>query len=99
MFELSRKKCVRAGLLAGDSPDVSKLSRLKLSLNEKLEVLKQLDSEILALVEEGDVAGKIEQSDEFKEGIYAAMMGADQALAIPTPLAPRSPATVPAPLQ
>ncbi len=112
MSELSRKKRVRAGhrasatkmisrteeLLAGDSPDVLKLSQLKLSLNEKLEVLKQLDNEILAMVDEGDVAGEIEQSDEFKEGIYAAMVGVERVLAPPTststPPTPRSSAVV-----
>ena len=47
---------------------------MKLSLQEKLEVLKQLDSEILNLVDEDDLADEIEQSDDFKEGIYATMV-------------------------
>ena len=68
-------------LLTGETPDLLKLSQLKLSLNEKLEVLKQLDNEILSLVDEDDVAGEIDQSDEFKEGIYAAIVEVERALA------------------
>ena len=58
--ELSRKKRVRAGhrasatrmvnkasaLLDDEASDLTKLSQLKLSLQEKLDVLKQLDGEI-----------------------------------------------------
>ena len=85
MSELPRKTRVRAGhrssatkmitrsekLLAEDSPDVPRLLQLKLSLTEKLDTLKKLDSEILDMVEEDKVANEIEQSDEFKERIYA----------------------------
>ena len=46
--------------------------------------MKQLDNEILAIVEESEVAGEIEQFDEFKEGIYAATVGVECALAPPT---------------
>ena len=74
--ELSRKKRVRAGhrastntrtedLMAADPLDSSKLTQLKMSLSEKLEVLKQLDSEILDQIEEDDVAAEIESSDNF----------------------------------
>ncbi len=69
---------------------MSKLSQLKLTLNEKLKVLKQLDNEILALVDEGDVPGEIKQSDEFKEGIYAATVGVECAL-VPTNSTPTVP--------
>ncbi len=71
-------------LLAGDPPDVSKLSPLKLSLNEKLEVLKQLDDDILAMVDEEEVSGEIEQCDEFKESVYAAIVGVERAVALPS---------------
>ena len=71
MTELSRKRRVRAGhhssatkmikrtedLLTAESPDVFNLSQLKLSLNEKLEVLEQLDNEILCMVDESEVPG------------------------------------------
>ena len=52
------------------APDLLRLLQLKLSLNKKLDVLKQLDSEILEMIEEDKVANEIEQSDQFKEGIY-----------------------------
>ena len=83
MSSLSRKKHVRArhrgsttkligradDLLSSARPDVDKLSQLKLTLTEKLEVLKLLDGEILDKVEEKDVADEIDHSDGFKEGI------------------------------
>ena len=85
---LVRKKRVRAGhrasatrivtkatgLLDDDRPDSMKLSQLKLSLQEKLDVLKQLDGEILGLVDEDAVADEIKQSDGFKEGVYTVMV-------------------------
>ena len=63
---LPRKKRVRAGhrasatkairraegLLSADKPDIDNLSQLKLTLSEKLEVLKLLDGEVLDMVEE-----------------------------------------------
>ena len=72
---LARKKRVRAGhrasatriisrattILDSEDPDLMKLSQLKLSLQEKLDVLKQLDGEILGLVdEEAAVADEID---------------------------------------
>ena len=85
---LTRKKRVRAGnrgsafhmiakvdeLLAEESPNASRLSQLKMSLQEKLDVLKQLDGEMLELVDEEGLAEDIEQSDEFKERTYAAVI-------------------------
>ena len=85
---LNRKKRVRAGhkastsrlvkkvdeLLAGDSPSTSKLVQVKLSLMEKLDVLKQLDGEILELIEEEALAEEIEHSDEFRDGLHASVV-------------------------
>ena len=44
------------GILTVDTPDVSKLSRLKLSLQEKLDTLILLDGEMLELIEKDDLA-------------------------------------------
>ena len=88
---LARKKRVRAGhrasatrmitkataLLDDADADPMKLSQLKLSLQEKLDVLKQLDGEMLGLVDEESVADEIEQSDGFKEEIYTVMVRID----------------------
>ena len=65
-------------LLAGESPNLLKLSQLKLSLQEKLDTLKLLDSEILGLIDEGELTSEIEQADAFKEGIYTAMIKIDK---------------------
>ena len=90
--DLRRKKRVRAGhrgsvtigraedLLALEKPDIDRLSQVKLTLSEKLEVLKTLDAEILDLVEEGDMAEEIDQADEFKEKMYAVMVRNDRVL-------------------
>ena len=103
--ELTRKKHVRGGhrssttkmvsrageLLGADTPDVVRLSQLKLSLQEKLDVLKQLDGEILGLVEEGSVAEEIEQADRFKEEIYGIMVRIDRLSVPPVTSPPSSP--------
>ena len=64
--------------MAAEHPDTTKLSQLKLSLKEKLEVLSRLDGEILYLVkEEESVTEEIEQSDGIKEGIYSILVRID----------------------
>ena len=53
---------------------VTKLEQRRITLKEKLETLRQLDEEILELVEEGEVNDEIEQSDIFKERIHVAII-------------------------
>ena len=65
-------------LLVEESPNLSKLSQLKLSLQEKLDTLKLLDSEMLGLIDEGELTSEIEQANAFKEGIYTAMIKIDK---------------------
>ena len=74
---LQRKKAVRGGhrasvtkaigkaeeLLASGDPNEDKLQQLKLTLTEKLEVMKNLDAEILDMVKETDIAEEIAQAD------------------------------------
>ena len=85
MAELSHKKNVRGGhrasatkmvrkteeLLAQEEPNKSQLTRVKLSLQEKLSILKELDSEVVDLVK--GIAGEIEQADTYMEDIYDAI--------------------------
>lgn len=90
---LAKKRRIRAGhkasatkmlnevdaLLAEEPPKLTKLSPLKLSLEEKLATLKLLDNEILDLIEEEEsLAREIEQADTYKEGIYQAIVRIDQ---------------------
>ena len=65
-------------LLAGNSPSTSKLVQMKLSLMEKLDVLKQLDGEILEQIEAEALAEEIEHSDEFREGLNASVVRIDE---------------------
>ena len=84
MSDLARKKKVRRGhkasvtrmvrsaeeLFTTDLPDVARLAQIKMSLREKLTVLKGLDAEILELVEtEEAVTEEIEQCDVFKQDV------------------------------
>ena len=107
MTELARKTRVRAGhrasttkiigrcqgLLAAESRDRTKLLQLRMSLQEKLDVLKQLDEEILGLVEEEKIANEIEQSDDFREGIHLVVIELDGTLSPASVTAPVSPSS------
>ena len=59
---------------------VTKLRQCKLALQEKLEIIKQLDDEILQLVDDEEVESAIEQADTFKERVQRAMIDSSQAL-------------------
>ena len=92
MTDLSRRKNVRGGhrasatkmvrkvqeLLALDPPDQSQLARIKLSLQEKMSILKQLDSEVVNLVKEEEIADEIERADAYMEDIYDTMAKLEQ---------------------
>ena len=59
---------------------VTKLEQCRITLKEKLETLKQLDEEILVLVDDGEVDDEIEQADTFKERIHVAIIASNKAL-------------------
>lgn len=95
MAELARKKHVRAGHrgstrktiqrandeLALPHAAADKLSRLNLSLKEKLNVLTRLDEEILDKIEGEDaIATEIEQADTFEEEMYDIIVKLESAL-------------------
>ena len=42
-------------------------------MNEKLETLKKLDSDIIDVTPEKELEDEIQQSDEYRERIYAAL--------------------------
>ena len=109
--ELTRKK-IRAGHRASvtqlltqvdeslaASPTDDKLAQLKLSLHEKLETLKQLDSGIVDPTPEDGLDGEIEQADGYKDGVYPALTLIDKALntkpSPPTPAATATPSPTP----
>lgn len=77
-------------LVAGTA-DEANLLQLKLTLEEKLGTLKQLDSEIhvVELTEEDDLATEIEQADDYKAEIYyVALVKIDKALKLTMPPVP-----------
>ena len=99
--DLPKKKRIRGGhrtsvarllhqvetVLDGER-DVSRLLALKMTLSEKVKTLSTLDNEITNLLEdEGALAEDIEQSDEYKQKIYAAIVSIDKAIAPAPPIA------------
>ena len=92
MADLGHKKRIRGGhrasatkmirkaeeLLSKADPDIAQLAKVRLSLQEKVSVLKQLDSEVVDLVKEEEVADEIEQADTYMEDVYDVMAKLDQ---------------------
>jgi hypothetical protein len=65
-------------LLKADKIDLVRLAQLKLSLQEKLDTLKQFDSEVLELTDDEGVEAEIQSADDYKDGIYSALVGIDE---------------------
>ena len=108
---LSRKKKIRAGhratvtrtlgdiatTLDSDTPDWDRIASLKLTLNEKLDTMNKLDSEIIELTAEDGLESEIQQSDEYKAKIYDALTSVNKVLdkaTTPAPAATPAAATV-----
>ena len=103
---LEKKKNVRRGhkgsatkligrintALAASPADEDKLRQLKLSLTDKLQVLKILDDDIVDATPEDELAREIEQADEAREEIHLALTKLERAL---RPFAPAPPTVVP----
>ena len=95
--ELVKKKRVRGGhrrslkkslqqveTIIADKTDNSKLPVLKITLKEKLEKLSTLDEEIADLMDDDDtMAEDVEEADEYKQKIHAAINSIDGALVPP----------------
>ena len=62
---------------------------LQLALNEKLEVIKALDMEVIELIQDDGLDADIERADEFKETTFTALLSVDHLLKRlnPTPVA------------
>ena len=86
---LAKKKRIRAGhrasatrttrqvedILSSEVPDKERLALLGLTLNEKLETIKTLDSEVIDFIEDEEtLAAEIEQADDYKESIFSALI-------------------------
>ena len=107
---LQRKKKVRAGhrasvtrtqgrvaaTLGASPPDLDKLSMLKLTLEEKLKTLKELDAKIIELVSEDVLETEIQQADECQE-IFEALVKVNRTLTLATVTSIATPHTVTAP--
>ena len=64
-------------LLSREDPELARLAQLKLSLEEKLNILTKLDSEVLDLTADDDVEDEIQEADEFKDRVYGAIIRLD----------------------
>ena len=97
--QLARKKRLRAGhrasttrilgqvepAVTADPLDVSKITQLKRSLEDKLHSLSELDEAILNLTPEESIEAEIIQADETKERLYSALTKLDRCLSASTP--------------
>ena len=87
MADLAHKQSVRTGhrasatkmiceaedSLAQETINCSQLERIRLSLQEKVRVLQQLDSDIVDPVSDEEVADEIDKADTFMEDVYDMM--------------------------
>ena len=90
--ELAKKKRVRgahkasatkimqqiAEIVRSERPVQTKLSCLRLALNEKFETIKALDVEVIDLIDDDGVVDDIERADEFKETIFSSLLSIDR---------------------
>lgn len=82
----STKRTISASTTILDDLDPSnkqqteKLLQQKITLNEKLVILKNLDDEILAITEEKDIEREIEESDLLREKIHATIVRIDSTI-------------------
>ena len=67
-----------------------KLAMLKLTLEEKLKTLKELNAEIVKLVSEDELETEIQQADECQEKIFEALVQINRVLVPPTPITART---------
>ena len=57
------------------TPDRIEIARYAFTLQEKIEVLRQLDGEILELLEdETEIIREIEQADEFNQEVFELLL-------------------------
>ena len=65
--------------LATSSPDLAKVFQLKCSLKEKVDTLKLLDDKVINYTEdEAALIDEVEQSNDFKAAVYAAIIRAEK---------------------
>ena len=66
--------------LLDSEANTSKLGQQRLTLAEKLDVLKKLDEDILNVIVEDDLEDEIEQADSFRDNIHLAIIDIDKVL-------------------
>ena len=67
-------------LLSQESMNYAQLAKTRLSLQEKIGVLKTLDAEIVDLVKEEEVREEIERADQYMEDLYDVLAKMEEAL-------------------
>lgn len=79
--------------LGEDLPNADHLTLLKMSLKEKLDTLRSLDSEIVELIPEEELVKEIEQADEYKENVYLALTEINKAQTVTSATSVATPAS------
>ena len=67
-------------LLSQESMNYAQLAKTRLSLQEKISVLKTLDAEIVDLVKEEEVGEEIERADQYMEDLYDVLARMEEVL-------------------
>ena len=65
---------------ASTNPDPVKLDQLKLGLKDTFDTLKQIDEQLMPLIDPADVSKEIEDSSRIKDELFAAMAKIDHKL-------------------
>ena len=81
-------------ILVSETPNKERLSLLRLTLHEKLETIIALDSEVIELIDDDTLADEIEQADDYKEGVFNALIRIDRIMK-PSPPTSSSPTEAP----
>lgn len=55
-----------------------------MTLKEKFETIKALDTEVIDLIEDESLADEIEQADGYKETIFASLIRIEKLMEIPS---------------
>ena len=73
---------LEAGVISRFSENAVKLRQQRVTLEEKLVLLQELNADILADVPKDEIEGEIERSDLFEENVRLAIVNIDNALSI-----------------
>ena len=79
-YVMSTNNSVNELLESYEAAMANQLKRYRVALNERLEILKTLDNEIVKLVDEKDIEQEITDSAVFRESIHKVLLDMEEKL-------------------